>query len=58
MTTIVGNLFKPAGFDANKRYPTIVVTHRSGGLKEQTAGLYARHLAEVGFVTLAYGAPY
>ena len=57
-TTIVANLFKPAGFDANRKYPAIVVTHPFGGVKEQTAGLYAQHLAEQGFITLAYDASY
>jgi uncharacterized protein len=57
-TTIVANLFKPAGFDAGRKYPAIVVTHPFGGVKEQTAGLYAQHLAEQGSITLAYDASY
>ncbi|WP_145515403.1 alpha/beta hydrolase [Yersinia aleksiciae] len=57
-TNIVANLFKPAGFDTSKQYAAIVVTHPIGGVKEQTAGLYAQKLAEEGFITLAYDASY
>jgi dipeptidyl aminopeptidase/acylaminoacyl peptidase len=57
-TDIVANVFKPAGFDESKTYPAIVVTHPFGGVKEQTSGLYAQHLAEEGFITLAYDASY
>ncbi|MHC5306513.1 alpha/beta hydrolase [Bartonella sp. LJL80] len=57
-TEIVANLFKPAGFSNTKKYAAIVVVHPNGGVKEQTAGLYAAHLAELGFITLAYDSTY
>lgn len=53
---MVGNLFLPANFDKTKKYPAIVVTHPFGGVKEQAAGLYAKKLAEQGFITLAFDA--
>jgi len=56
--TVVGNLYTPANFDKSKKHAAIVVVHPFGGVKEQTAGLYARKLAEQGFVTLAYDASY
>lgn len=55
---LVGNLFLPKDFDPAKRYPTILSIHPAGSVKEQSAGLYAYHLAENGFVTLAFDATY
>ena len=55
---IAADIYVPKEFDKTKEYPAIVVVHPSGGVKEQTAGLYAQKLAEKGFVTLAYDAAY
>jgi uncharacterized protein len=54
--TMAGHLYVPAGFDPQRKYPAIVVVHPAGGVKEQTAGLYAKSLAEQGFITLAFDA--
>lgn len=54
--TMAGDLYLPAAFDPSRRYATIVVVHPGGGVKEQAAGLYARQMAEQGFVALAFDA--
>jgi fermentation-respiration switch protein FrsA (DUF1100 family) len=56
--TVVGSLLRPASFDTDRKYAAIIMVHPHGGVKEQTAGLYARRLAEQGFITLAYDASY
>lgn len=53
---MAGNLYLPAGFDNTKKYAAVVVVHPGGGVKEQTAGLYAQKLSEAGFVALAFDA--
>jgi uncharacterized protein len=49
-----GILHLPAGFDAEKQYPTVVLSPTWLSVKEQMAGLYAEQLAKNGFVTLAF----
>lgn len=56
--TLAGNLYLPAGFDANGHYAAIVCVHPAGGVKEQTAGLYAARLAAQGFIALAFDAAF
>lgn len=48
----------PEGFDKDKTYPAIIVSHPGGGVKEQTAGTYAAKLAAKGFVTIAFDRSY
>jgi fermentation-respiration switch protein FrsA (DUF1100 family) len=56
--TIVANVYTPANFDTSKKYPTIVIAHPNGGVKEQVAGLYAQRLAEQGYITITADAAY
>lgn len=53
---MAGHLYLPKGFDARAKHPALVSIHPGGGVKEQTAGVYARRLAEQGFVALAFDA--
>lgn len=55
---IKANVYTPANYDASKKYPALVVAHPNGGVKEQTAGLYAQNLAEAGYITIAFDAAY
>jgi fermentation-respiration switch protein FrsA (DUF1100 family) len=55
---IAANVYTPAGYDSSKKYPAVVVAHPNGGIKEQTAGLYAQRLAESGYITIAADAAY
>ena len=55
---IAANVYTPAGYEAAKKYPAVVVAHPNGGVKEQVAGLYAQRLAEQGYITIAADASY
>ncbi len=56
--TMAANIHYPSNFDEKQKYAAIVVTHPGGGVKEQTAGLYASKLAEQGFIAIAFDASY
>lgn len=55
---IAANVYTPAGYDAAKSYPALVVAHPNGGVKEQVAGLYSQRMAEQGYICLAFDAAY
>ena len=55
---IAANVYTPAGYDAKKSYPAIVIAHPNGGVKEQVAGLFAERLAAKGYITIAADAAY
>ena len=44
--------------DAEGKLPAIAVTGPFGAVKEQTRGLYAQHMAERGFLTIAFDPSY
>ncbi|KAG5359543.1 hypothetical protein CJU90_5371 [Yarrowia sp. C11] len=57
--TLAAVINKPKNFDETKKYPAVVVTHPGGGVKEQTAGTYAKELADkADIVTIAFDASY
>jgi len=56
LLTLAGNLFAPPNLEKGKKYPALVVLHPFGGVKEQTAGIYAGKMADKGYVTLAFDA--
>ncbi|WP_150538521.1 alpha/beta hydrolase [Actinobacillus vicugnae] len=51
--TLVGDLYVPKNAKGNK-LPAIAVSGPFGAVKEQSSGLYAQHLAERGFITVAF----
>lgn len=56
--TTAATLYFPEGFDESRTYPAVAVSHPGGGVKEQTAGLYAKKLADAGLVTIAFDRSY
>ena len=46
--------FASAQDDNTRRLPAIAVSGPFGAVKEQSSGLYAQHMAELGFLTIAF----
>ncbi|MCS7460918.1 alpha/beta hydrolase [Paenibacillus doosanensis] len=55
---VAGILNLPEHIEENKQYPAIVCVHPGSSCKDQTAGIYAEKLAELGYVTIAFDASY
>ncbi|MGX5832560.1 alpha/beta hydrolase, partial [Mesorhizobium sp. 43Arga] len=55
---LVADMYIPKNIDTSQRHPALIVGHPYGGVKEQTAGLYAQTMAERGFITIAHDASY
>ncbi|HAS87802.1 MAG TPA: hypothetical protein DCS48_00600 [Desulfovibrio sp.] len=51
---LAGLLFLPGGFSPDKIYPAVVITPPFNQVKEQAGSVYARKLAEQGFIALAF----
>jgi fermentation-respiration switch protein FrsA (DUF1100 family) len=55
---VAGDLYVPKNIDRSRKHMAIVVGHPFGGVKEQTSGLHAQKLAEMGYITLAFDASF
>lgn len=53
---LAGILNLPENAEEKKENPAIVCVHPGSSCKDQTAGLYAEKLAELGYVTIAFDA--
>ncbi|MFC7394542.1 alpha/beta hydrolase [Scopulibacillus cellulosilyticus] len=55
---IAGILNLPENAKEEKQNPAIVCVHPGSSCKDQTAGIYAEKLAELGYITIAFDASY
>lgn len=53
---VAADLHLPKSFSETERYPAIVVAHPISSCKEQTSGIYAARLAQLGYIALAFDA--
>jgi alkylhydroperoxidase/carboxymuconolactone decarboxylase family protein YurZ len=56
--SIAANVYTPPNYNPEKRYPSVVIAHPNGGVKEQVAGLYAQRLAAEGYITITADAAF
>ncbi|HEX8457040.1 MAG TPA: alpha/beta hydrolase [Pyrinomonadaceae bacterium] len=50
---VSGHLFIPKNLARSKKHAALIVGHPMGAVKEQSANVYAAHMAERGFITLS-----
>lgn len=51
---LAGDLYLPKTLEPGRRYKAVIVGPPFGSVKEQTSGLYAQMLAEIGYIALAF----
>ncbi len=56
--SLAGDLYLPKNIKQTDKYPAIAVSGPFGAVKEQSSGLYAQKLSEMGFITLAFDPSY
>lgn len=54
--TLAADIYTPRGKEG--KLPAIAVSGPSGAVKEQSSGLYAQKMAELGFLTIAFDPSY
>ena len=54
--TLAADMYMPRGTEG--KLPAIAVSGPSGAVKEQSSGLYAQKMAELGFLTIAFDPSY
>ena len=52
--TLAADMYKPKGTKEGEKLAAIAVSGPFGAVKEQSSGLYAQHMAERGFVAIAF----